>query len=338
MAAERPRVRESVFLGGPGQSGVSTLSSFLGQHPRVLALPLETCFIVANNGLLDIVRAVSEEYDSFRLDAMLHAFDRLMHHDLCSPRSHPYDRFDLAAFFGRQRYHASVEQFFTELGVRRYPGVGLSTGPVARFGRFHLPHKFRQLRLPAWLAAERTYLYYSELRTRAQALSASRHLVDGLFMSAARSAGQSVWCEQTTTNQQFADFLVELYPDGLYIDVRRDPLDVALAHTAQNWAPRDFELVLRNIRARYTRWFEVRRKLRATSYLEVRFEELISEPERVLRGVCAAIGVAYDSRMLERRPDPARLAQERARRQAADLESYRRILGGVAEELGYPVP
>lgn len=332
------QLRRQVFIGGSSQSGTSMLNWFLARHPDILGCGLETCFIIGPHGLMDVVRGVSDEYCYFRLDSILYEFNRLMHHHLCSPRSYPYNRFDLAAFFGRERYHTAVDKFFVRIGASRYRADGLTIQPAMRLGMLHTPYKLNRLRFPAWLARERSYLYRADRQTRQNALAAGLALLEDLFGAKARSEGKHVWCEQTSTNQLFARFLIDLCPDGLHINTIRDPLDVALAHQAQDWMPDDFETICGTLRSVYERWFEQRDALPASSYIEICFEELVVQPERVLPEVCAAIGIPYNARMLEFQPDSRRLARERERRTGADLATYRRLLGPTAERLGYAVP
>ncbi|HLZ24030.1 MAG TPA: sulfotransferase [Ktedonobacterales bacterium] len=330
--------RRQVFIGGSSQSGTTTLNRFLWLHPDVLACGLETCFVVGPHGLMDVVRGISDEYCYFRLDSILYEFDRLMHHHLCSPRSYPYNRFDLASFFGRKRYHAAIDKFFARIGASRYNADGLTIQSAVRVGGLHTPYKLKRLRLPARLARERSYLYRADRQSRHDALAAGYALLEDLFGAKAREEGKRVWCEQTSTNQLFARFLIDLCPDGLHINTIRDPLDVALAHQAQDWMPDDFVTICATLRSVYDRWFTQRDSLPVSSYIEIHFEELVSQPERVLPEVCAAIGISYDARMLESQPDARRLAAERERRNSADLATYRRILGPTAERLGYTVP
>ena len=330
---QQPR---AVFIGGSGQSGVSTLNLQLGRHPGILTCHLETNIVVAPNGLMDVVRAISTDYSTQRLELTLHEFDRLLHHHLCSPRSYPYSGFDLAGFFGKERYHHAVELFIEEIGAIRHPGVGMTVGPSARIGEVHLPFKLKSLRLPGRLGRERTYLYHAGRISEEAALSAARRFLDRLFGATARAEGNFAWCEQTTNNQQFADFLLRLFPDGLYINMTRDPLDVAIAHRAQAWAVPDFTRVCESLRDLLGRWFEVRDRLPAGSFVDVRFEDLVGDPEAELERVCLAIGVASPAQ--EHRWTPGPVALTRPRLAGMDLEVYRRILGSTAEVLGYAVP
>jgi sulfotransferase family protein len=332
-AVPQPR---GVFIGGSGQSGVSTLNRMLAASPGILTCHLETNIVLAPNGLMDVVRAISTDYSTQRLEMTLHEFDRLLHHHLCSPRSYPYSGFDLARFFGKSRYHDAVELFIKDIGAIRHPGDGMTVGTGARIAGVHMAYKLKALRLPARLGRERTYLYQAGRLSEQAALVAARRFLDRLFGAKASGEGKLAWCEQTTQNQQFADFLLTLLPDGLYINVTRDPLDVATAHRAQSWAVQDFTRICESLRDLLARWFEVRDTLPAGSFADVRFEDLVRDPESELERVCRAIGVEPPTEPQRWMPDTIALQQPRL--VGADLAVYRRTLGATAEALGYAVP
>ena len=91
-------------------------------------------------------------------------------------------------------------------------------------------------------------------------------------------------------------------------------------------------------------------------YMEIRYEELIDQPERVLRSVCAFIELDFDERMLryhERAADivgdvktapwdnniylpPTKgLRNWRTQMSRGDLEMFEAIAGPMLEDLGY---
>lgn len=339
MTAESAPVarRSPLILGGMGQSGVSSLSRLLADHPDILVCPVESCFPVVHGGLVDVVATISDEFSPTRADQILSAFERMLRYDLCSPRAFPFRQLDLGRFFGRADLNRAVDDFFARLGITTYPGEGLTQGPFLRIGHWAAPSGARGKLIPWGLSRDRTYLYHVHRLPRADAVREAAAFLESLYGGPARRQGKTVWCDQTTNNQQHVDFWLELFPDLLYLDLVRDPLDVALAHHAQNWASDDFATVCSTVRDNWSRWREIRAGLPPRAWRSVRFEDLAADPSQVLRDISETIGVTPPAASVAPL-DASRVAAEEARRQGADLETYRRVLGEVAEDLGYPVP
>jgi hypothetical protein len=86
-------------------------------------------------------------------------------------------------------------------------------------------------------------------------------------------------------------------PEARFIHVIRDGRDVALSHR-EVWFGRD-----QPIDAHISNWREAIGKARARSvrcrwYMEVRYEDLVREPERQLRRICGFIDADFEPRML----------------------------------------
>jgi hypothetical protein len=149
--------------------------------------------------------------------------------------------------------------------------------------------------------------------------------------------------------------LSRAFPGAQYVHIVRDGRDAALSMLAMTRRPRFNPARPRGLGDFAVAW---RRELRdarrfglSQPYLEVRYEELVAEPEARLRDVCAFLGLEYEPGMLEyhRREDPAlysdhpRLAQppvRDARRwrdemAPADVELFEAIAGDVLAEHGY---
>ena len=327
-----------IITGGLGQSGVSTLNSALTAHPDVATCPLETCFVVAGGGLLNLTAAISDDFSPMRVDEALARFDRLMRHDLRSPRSYPFNRIDLASIFGKETYRKAIDEYFSEIGAVRYRGDGLTIEPRIRVGDWGLPGNVKRLHLPWWVGRERDYLYTMPRQTRQRAVSAGRHLIESLYGARAHQLGKAVWTDQTTNNLLDADFWVELFPEALFVHVVRDPLDIAITQQRQLWGPNDFQQVCTSIRDSYDRWMQVKDSIPAESYLEVRFEQLIRSPVEVVQNVARSVGVDERPINFDLNLDWARLDVLTEARSKANLEIYRTILAPVADCLGYAVP
>lgn len=88
-----------------------------------------------------------------------------------------------------------------------------------------------------------------------------------------------------------------LFPDAKYIHLLRDPRDVARSSIGMNWAG--------NVYYGVDHWFDTEKSwdklsllLRKDQWLDIRFEDLISDTENTLEKVCGFMGVQYTNKML----------------------------------------
>jgi hypothetical protein len=179
--------------------------------------------------------------------------------------------------------------------------------------------------------------------------------VRAIYAVYAESKGKPRYGDKTPLYMQYLDVLARAFPDASYVHIVRDGRDAALSLLAMTRRPRfnlsrprgvgDFACAWRReVRA-------ARRFGRARRYLELRYEDLVADPEARLREVCAFLELEYEPPMLEyhRHEDPAlyadhpRLAQPPTRdvrswRQElsrADTKLFEAIAGDLLAELGY---
>jgi len=110
-----------------------------------------------------------------------------------------------------------------------------------------------------------------------------------------------------------------LLPEAHFIHVIRDPGDTALSWRKTWFAPaQDFVALGKNWR----RYVEAGRRAETLvpSYIEVRFEKLVLEPERELKRVCAYLALPWDPAMLDYQAQgAARLERLQGRQYARGL-------------------
>lgn len=99
-----------------------------------------------------------------------------------------------------------------------------------------------------------------------------------------------------TVHRHF-DKLLSIWEDAKFIHLVRDARDVARSCITVGWAG--------NIWQGVNRWAEVEKlwddlvlKLDSDRYINITYENLISEPEKILTDLCQFIGVNYDKSML----------------------------------------
>jgi hypothetical protein len=129
-----------------------------------------------------------------------------------------------------------------------------------------------------------------------------------------------------TLHRHFLRLLL-LWPDVRLIHLVRDPRAVARSCVEMGWAGNVWEGAARWIDAE-REWDRVCARVPAARRHEVRYEELVADPERVLRGICAFARVDYDPTMLRYPEDSTYGALDRA-----PLERWRTALSGREQAL-----
>ncbi len=107
--------------------------------------------------------------------------------------------------------------------------------------------------------------------------------------------------------------IAALLPEAHFIHVIRDPGDTALSWRKTWFAP---STDLRVLGTEWRKHVEAGRRARnlVPHYLEVRFEDLVRDPERELKGLCEYLALPWDALMLDYRAQgAARLARLQGR-------------------------
>lgn len=132
--------------------------------------------------------------------------------------------------------------------------------------------------------------------------------------------GTSLWGQKAHNNVFFARDIMQRYPHALIVTVFRDCRSIVLSHlkkagrlepAAEGGSPASGFVRLRNELAmaaelvvRWDEWMGAACDARAIApegtWLDIRYEDLVRDPELALRRVCELAGVAFEARMLDR--------------------------------------
>jgi hypothetical protein len=194
-----------------------------------------------------------------------------------------------------------------------------------------------------------------DVRTRLPERPTFAEAVQSIFQLYAESRGKPRFGDKTPLYMQHLDVLERAFPDARYVHIVRDGRDAAFSLLAMTRKPR-FNLSrprgVGDFAAAWKREVRAARRFgRTHPYHELRYEDLVEQPELRLREVCAFLGLEYEPGMLEyhRREDPSlyadhpRLAEPpvrdtrswRREMRPADAELFEAIAGDLLAELGY---
>lgn len=121
------------------------------------------------------------------------------------------------------------------------------------------------------------------------------------------------------------DLLPKLFPKAKYIHILRDPRDVASSCIGMGWVGNVYSGVDYWVHAE-SAWDQLVHKYPDTQRLNISYEELVSQPEKILAGVCTFLGIEYSDKMLDiegnttySRPNPKFANQWKIKLAARDI-------------------
>ncbi len=183
--------------------------------------------------------------------------------------------------------------------------------------------------------------------------------LDTLYGTYARQHGAARWGDKTPIYASYVDLIHEIFPTAQFVHIVRDGRDVALS-MLDKWAHEihiDVYFSTRNWVRRIRQAQASGARLGPDLYYELRYEDLVADPEAELRPLCDFLDEPFLPQMAEphrlgrrqfdegdfhaalrRPPSTARIARWRDEMPAPDQRLFQRIAGPLLAELGYEVP
>ncbi len=182
--------------------------------------------------------------------------------------------------------------------------------------------------------------------------------IRAIFETYAERQGKPRWGDKTPLYMQQLPLLERLFPDAIWVHLVRDGRDAALSFlelpagfAGKTWAhPR----TVAQFAARWRTEIRAARRLgrhAGERYLELRYEDLVAEPERELRRVCEHASLRWEPGMLDHTrisdaanmPEHRNLAQPptpglrdwRSQMSREDALSFEEVAGDVLRSAGY---
>jgi sulfotransferase family protein len=200
-----------------------------------------------------------------------------------------------------------------------------------------------------------------DVRPRVSSGMATGDAIAAIFEAYAERHGKPRWGDKTPMYMRHIPLLERLFPEAQYVHLVRDGRDAALSFLempagtfTRNWAhpttPAQFACLWRKevsaARALGDRVGDGR-------YHEVRYEELVSDPEREASAICRFAGIPFEPEMLAyagtvdvsdkphqlrlRRPPTPGVRSWREDMSPSDVAAFEAVAGDLLEELGYAV-
>jgi hypothetical protein len=198
----------------------------------------------------------------------------------------------------------------------------------------------------------------ADVRDRVSDKPAFAEAIQAIYQAYADARGKRRFGDKTPAYMQRLDVLERAFPGALYVHLVRDGRDAGLSFIEMRRRPRFNWARPRSLGAFAAQW---RRELEgarrfgrervAGRYLELRYEDLVAQPELTLHGISGFLGLEFEPEMLgyhrnrkaEPLPDHPRLAlpptlgrRWQEQMSTDEAECFDAIAGDLLVELGYP--
>jgi hypothetical protein len=179
-----------------------------------------------------------------------------------------------------------------------------------------------------------------------------------LFEIWAAQEGKARWGDKTPHYVRDIPLLLRLFPDAQVIHIVRDGRDVALSWLRARFEPCNLYVAARMWKEMVTKGRRDGASLPPETYLELRYETLLAEPEATMRNVCAFLNEPYCAAVLSLNripPEPWRdipgpkspafangIVRDNGGRWRSGMSLgqkalFESVAGALLAELGYPV-
>jgi hypothetical protein len=123
-------------------------------------------------------------------------------------------------------------------------------------------------------------------------------LVDGLLRSWASKLGKARWGEKTPQHTLCWRSILSGFDNAQVIHVVRDGRDVALSYRSAFFGPKHVYPLALRWQKYVASAEEARTAMGAGAFLQVRYEDLVADPEQELRRICRFLGEEFSAAML----------------------------------------
>ena len=192
---------------------------------------------------------------------------------------------------GHSRLHIPPESWFLEDLIRELPLEGtLTPDQISRAADLVTSHR-------RWSDFA---LSSDNFRQQLSLLQAPtlREVIGVIYGDELRIARKVRFGDKSPTYFRIVPELIALYPGARFIHLIRDGRDVAISCIDTGW-PRYYERK-RFLWLQAMKWREVhRRSAYSDRILEIRYEDLVREPEATVRTICTFLGESFEDGMLE---------------------------------------
>lgn len=304
-----------VLLGGFGRSGLGAINDLLLPHPEILATPYELRLLTDPDGLLSLESALIDNWTAWQADFAIARFRELARNMYGKWRG-TYVGSGYGGRFGVD-YRRAVDTFLGHLVSFSYRGVWAGRATLWNKGLLRLTKPRRYFFNSA-------KVFFAPEQTRDAFHTHTREFLRNLYRGAVAAKGAT----QVVINEPFvsqcAARCLQLAGSTRLLIVTRDPRDSFGSFRTRDWSPQKLAQAVEFQKRAQQRWLRQRAELPASLFLELKLEDLVSDPPTVIERL---------ERFLEIRIPPEVVAQSRFSPERAHVGRWKKQFDRAEQKL-----
>ena len=125
-----------------------------------------------------------------------------------------------------------------------------------------------------------------------------RGVITTFFRLYAERYGSPIWGAKTPANVFWINEIFRHFPKARFILLFRDGRDVSVEQVKTEWGPTNLYTACLAWQHYVKAMLHAKKELPAGSYLEVRYEDFVTEPDSGISGICDFLEIEYDPTMV----------------------------------------
>ncbi|SHG34996.1 Sulfotransferase family protein [Fodinibius roseus] len=286
---------KQIFIVGTGRSGTSILKKILNHHSKIYTYPKELRFISDTDGLIDLRRALTTDWNPHNTSSTIKNFVTLLTRDLFM--TNLPDRIlnwlfvNVFSGSGKKYSNVTIKDFIPIGHIKKCLDLFLNNLGIEIISGYWYGSKSYQLK---------PKLYFSRPLTTNFFNKEAGKFTERLLSYPLQTTEASCWCDDTPMNILYADSFPLMFENAKVIHLFRNPLDVVASYTdlGQSWAPSNPKLAACWVVDILNRWKEIKRNLPPHCFLEVKYESLIQNQQLGLKKIMDFLELEYQNSLM----------------------------------------
>jgi len=283
----------TIFITGSGRSGTNITKAIFEKHSQCATLPFEYRFTVDPGGIIDFVNQYSGTWSPFMADKRLRNLEQF----LMSLAERDENEYPVSNWLKKMDKRAE--------NITPHAYADWELGKVMPGYEKRVKELIKQLTdyryKASWPGADslstNNEMYFGKPKTKEELTSIFSKFLEDCFQSILSDTNKEIFVEDNTWSFLFAKDLLDLVPNGKILHIVRDPRDVVASLIKQRWTPSELGQILVWYKSVMSTWEDQKSMLDQEKFKEIRLEDLIQDPQKIMQATCSFLGLAYEREM-----------------------------------------